>query len=454
MKKQIFSVVEGRGRLLLVAVCLSIGLGAIAVGALGSFGKARHFAVGPGPDSVAIGDFNGDHRRDLAVANLYGHNVSVLLGRGNGTFGAKKSFPAETAPSSLAIGDFNGDRRQDIVVANSGSGNVSILLGRGNGTFGPMAAYAVDYGANAVAIGDFNGDHRPDLAVATSFSESVSILLGHGDGSFGESMGVATHYPVGLDPDSVAIGDFNGDNRPDLAVANLFSHTISVLLGKGDGTFGVATNFPAGTSPTSVAIGDLNRDNKLDLAVADPIAPYGPGPTNQMPSGHVSVLLGKGDGTFGAQTEFPVSRGKSPHPGTGSSAVAIGDLNGDHKPDLIVTLARPTRSGKVAILRGKGNGTFAAPVSLGTGTQPVCTVAERRTGKCPPASVTIGKLNGGSAPDIAVTNFGTNRVTVLLNGGPQPGGRRFESALLPPMDEGPAVRRRSHAGPSGESKAR
>ncbi len=98
--------------------------------------------------------------------------------------------------------------------------------------------------------------------------------------------------------------------------------------------------------------------------------------------------------------------------------MAIGDLNGDHKPDLVVTLARPTSSGQVAILRGKGNGTFAAPVSLGTGTQPVCTVAERRTGQCPRASVAIGKLNPGSSPDLVVTNFGTNKVSVLLNGGP------------------------------------
>src|SRR6516164_1156948 len=84
---------------------------------------------------------------------------------------------------------------------------------------------------------------------------------------------------------SVAVGDFNGDAIPDLAVAN-YGGTVSVILGKGDGTFLPAKNYPAGIYPASVAVGDFNGDGNQDLAVAN-------GGSN-----NVSVLLGKGDGTF------------------------------------------------------------------------------------------------------------------------------------------------------------
>ncbi|HEX8753010.1 MAG TPA: VCBS repeat-containing protein, partial [Solirubrobacterales bacterium] len=160
--------------------------------------------------------------------------------------------------------------------------------------------------------------------------------------------------------------------------------------------------------------GDLNGDGNPDLAVADLISPIAGGPKNQMLPGHVSVLLGKGDGTFGARTEFPVNRGRSPHPGTSSSAVAIGDVTGDGKPDLAVTLTGASSAGRVAILRGKGNGSFAPPSSVPVGTQPVCSDAERRTGHCPRASVALGRLNSDGRLDLAVTNFGTNRVSVML----------------------------------------
>src|ERR1700730_2764672 len=93
-------------------------------------------------------------------------------------------------------------------------------------------------------------------------------------------------YPVGLKPASVIAADFNGDGKLDLAVANSSSNTVSILLGKGDGTFGAKTDFGVGFRPRSVAVGDFNGDGKLDLAVANEF------------SGTVSILLGNGDGTF------------------------------------------------------------------------------------------------------------------------------------------------------------
>ncbi len=142
------------------------------------FNPAVNYGAGTQPLSVAVDDFNGDGKPDLAVANYYGsNNVSILLGVGNGTFNAAVNYGAGTQPRSVAVDDFNGDGKPDLAVANYGSNDVSILLGVGNGTFNA----AVDYGAGtqprSVAVGDFNGDGAPDLAVANEGNNNVSILL-------------------------------------------------------------------------------------------------------------------------------------------------------------------------------------------------------------------------------------------------------------------------------------
>ncbi len=101
----------------------------------GLFGSAVNYNVGSGPYSVAVGDFNGDGKPDLAIANSGSNTVSILLGNGNGTFKAAANYCVGSLPESVAVGDFNGDGKPDLAVANYASGNVSILLGNGNGTF-------------------------------------------------------------------------------------------------------------------------------------------------------------------------------------------------------------------------------------------------------------------------------------------------------------------------------
>lgn len=381
---------ESRGRLLLVALCLSVALAAFAVQALGSFSKPRHFAVGTFPASVAIGDLNGDGKRDLAVANTGSDNVSVLLGNGAGGFGKARNFAAPSAPRSVAIGDLNGDGKRDLAVADAGSNSVSVLLGNGAGGFGAATSYAVGRYPDSVAIGDLNGDGKPDLVVGNSGSseKSVSVLLGNGDGSFR----AAGYVGLGTGPTAVAIGDLNEDGIPDLAVARRGT-VVSVLLGEGNGSFEAALNFGVGPGPSSVAIGDLNRDGKPDLAVAI-------NGSSIHQHGSVSILLGNGAGNFVPARRF----GAGFHP----SSVAIGDLNRDGKPDLAVSNATVGSGfGHVSILIGRGGGRFAAPRHLRVG-----------SGLSQPLSVVIGNLNAGSYPDLAVALSGSNNVSVLLNGGP------------------------------------
>ncbi len=131
--------------------------------------------------------------------------------------------------------------------------------------------------------------------------------------------GQARNFAAGNGATSIAIGKLNSDSHPDLATANYNSNNVSVLLGRGDGSFAKAKNFAVGIHPTSVAIGNLNGDSHRDLAV-----------TNQN-SNTVSVLLGNGKGLFGTETGYPLR----PRPASPQS-VAIGNFNADTKPDLAV----------------------------------------------------------------------------------------------------------------------
>jgi hypothetical protein len=348
----------------------------------GNFGTATNFGVGSNPQSIAISDFNGDGKPDLAVGNRGSNNVSVLLGTGTGNFGAATNFGVGSFPYSLAIGDLNGDGKPDLVTANADSNNISVLLGTGTGSFGAATNFGVGSNPQSIAIGDLNGDGKPDLAVGNRDSNNVSVLLGTGTGSFG----AATNFGVGHGSDSVVISDLNGDGKPDLAVANRFDNNVSMLLGTGTGSFSAPTSFGGGNIPFSIAIGDLNGDGKPDLAVAN------------AGSNRVSVLLNTCNASpcvgasFGAATNFTTGR----H----STSVAIGDLNGDGKPDLAVA---NNGSDNVSILLGTGMGSFSTATNFGAGISP--------------SAVAIGDLNGDGKPDLAVANAISNNVSVLLGTG-------------------------------------
>jgi uncharacterized repeat protein (TIGR02059 family) len=343
------------------------------------FNPLVNYAVGDGPYSVTVGDFDGDLNLDLAVANSSANNVSILLGNGDGTFDPAVDYGAGSVPLSLAVGDFDGDLNLDLAVANYSDNNISILLGNGDGTFDPAVNYDVVNGPYSVAVGDFDGDINLDLAAVNYNVNNVSILLGNGDGTFDS----AVNYTVGNNPISVAVGDFDGDLNLDLAVTNSTDNNVSILLGNGDGTFDPAVNYGVGDNPSSVAVGDFDGDLNLDVAVAD----YN--------INKVSVLLGNGDGTFQPAVNYDV--GDSP------TSIAVDELNGDGRLDLAVV---DYGINKVSILLGNGDGTFNVAVNYDVDSSPL--------------SVAVGELNGDSRPDLAVVDYGVDSVSILLNSSASP----------------------------------
>ena len=217
------------------------------------------------PSSVAVGDFNGDGKLDIAVTNLNSNSVSVMLGNGDGSFGDATHFSVGDRPTAVAVGDFNLDGRPDLAVVNAASDTVTILLGKGDGSFNTAGTLSVHSRPISVAVGDFNNDGKKDLAIACLLSSNVSIFLGNGDGSFT----AGNSFPVGRHPTAIVAADLDNDFNTDLAVANRFGDTVSVLLGKGDGSFKTYRNISVESQPVSLAVADFNNDGRLDLAVAN-----------------------------------------------------------------------------------------------------------------------------------------------------------------------------------------
>ena len=264
----------------------------------GTFQTQAQYQAGYAPIAVGVADFNGDGKPDLAMVNNGNDSngqpgtVTILLGNGDGTFKAGKAYPTGTGPNCVAIGDFNGDGKLDLALSdyNIARGNsVAVLLGKGDGTFGKYKSYETDSSPEFVVTADVNGDGILDLVTANESTDNVSVLLGKGDGTFEAHV----DYVTGHEPIALAVADVNNDGSPDLAVVDLGANTISILLNNGDGTFAAHVDYATGAFPVSVAIADFNSDNHQDLAVA-----------NQDSAGTVSILLGKGDGTFKPQTQL------------------------------------------------------------------------------------------------------------------------------------------------------
>ncbi len=312
----------------------------------GTFQTPLQYA--PGASYVAIADFNGDGKLDLAPAG--GESVSVLLGFGDGTFvgGTNYPFQSSTLAPQMLSADFNGDGKADLMaetawLAGNGPTTLSVYLGNGDGTFQAEITTSLAQSDGGMAAADFNGDGKADLV--TVFPDCVYVpscpvgqavvLIGNGDGTFQPPV----EYNVGVRPGQVAVGDFNRDGKPDIAVSNFSSLTVSILINNGDGTFKPHADYQIGLGGGGpvMALGDFKGNGILDIAVA---------------SGVNTFLLGNGDGTFTPGTPLPL-QGYS-----AMDSIVAADFNDDGRLDLALTSAV---DGHSYILFGNGDGTFQAP---------------------------------------------------------------------------------------------
>ncbi len=328
--------------------------------------------VGIAPGNVVAIDFNRDGIVDLAVVNqkepdafcyqpIYENTgtISVLAGNGDGTFspGNTLCFPGglgDFASSMLAVGDFKGNGRPDLIGAYflEGLWDAGIYHDKGSGafaSFAPIFGWADAIGP-ATAVGDFNGDGNLDLAFPFLVLDYFSVAVLYGDGSGGFNVEFAPNY---LRSEAIVAGDFNGDGIPD--IVSVFGNSVTVLLGSKAGTL---TQLPTQTlarvtCASSVATGDFDGDGILDLAIADGC------------SQALVVLHGNGDGTFTRVKQHPRLY-------NASNYVATADLDGDGVLDLIFADAGPSQN-TIEIFRGNGDGTFRhGPVeTVGNGAGPV-----------------------------------------------------------------------------------
>ena len=211
-------------------------------------------AVGSSPHSVAVGDVDGDGDLDLLTANYGSANVSVRLNDGSGNFTDHPTNPNPAvgdSPQSVALGDVDGDGDLDLLTANTGNDNVSVLLNDGSGNFtapatNPTPPWVCFMAPYSVVLGDVDSDGDLDLLTANYGGNTVSVLLNDGSGNF-TAPATNPNPAVGNGPRSVALGDVDGDGDLDLLTANAFSDNVSVLLNDGAGNF---TAHPTNPNPT------------------------------------------------------------------------------------------------------------------------------------------------------------------------------------------------------------
>jgi hypothetical protein len=314
-----------------------------------AWAPAANYTAGNDPANVGLGDFNADGRLDVAILNVSSGNVSIRLGTGGGAFAGTTNFAVGYSPQAIAIADLNGDDRLDLAIVGE-TNALSVLLGVGNGNFNAPTTYSTgNTAAYDIVLGDFNGDGRTDIAAANGSQSTFGVLLGNGNGTFQTAVTYPTGGTVCMD---CVTGDFNNDGRLDLAGCHITSSNVSVRLGNGDGTFQAATLFacPGIGSLNGVRTADLNGDGRLDLALS-----------RSHTTSNVPIMLGNGNGTFQAPVNY--SAGNYPN------RVAIGDVNADGRYDLVIPNSDIAGT-QTSVLLGNGNGTFQAAVNLSGGTDP------------------------------------------------------------------------------------
>ena len=462
-------------------ICLSSTPGYADGCSAANFKGARDFTVGQYPYALAAGDFNSDGKADIAAADYNGNSVRIAFGDGAGGFALVSTYASGMRPLAIAVGDLTGDTKPDLVVSNFDSNDISVLLNDGVGNFA-ITNYAAGVGPGEIALADLNDDNKPDVAVTNQTGGAIVVLLNNGTGgllplSF-------TALPPTSNPKDIVAADFNGDGMADLATANAVG-TFSVVLRSGPNVFSspVTNTVPSVSDLQAIAVGDFTGDSKLDLVVVsyaqsvvrllqgngmggfmfnppvsfaldgnsvnvylrdvnldnklDIVAPIY---TNSLGNSMVRVFYGDGMGGSSQMSDVLVGRTLR--------SVAITDLNGDSKPDVVTNFASLLKAG-LSVSLNDGGGQFESATLVGNSGGSASVTSDFNVDGRPDLAwlgssgvlvrlglangdlgtvstyasasfaghLTVGDFNQDGKPDIATANGVANSISVLLNNG-------------------------------------
>jgi len=361
---------------------------------------------GSEPVALVTGDFTGDGRTDLAVANFGSNDVSILLGNGDGAFQNQGTDAVGSSPYALVTGDFTGDGRTDLAVANFLSNDVSILLGNGDGTFTDPGQFATTPHSTPL-VADVNGDGTEDVLVVDG---AGNILYRQGiPGQPGTFEPPVTINPGTPSRDIAWVPDTN--QGPVLASVDAHDNAISLYAYR-DGGFVKVGSLATGFLPAQIIAADLNGDGLTDLVVRN------------AGDGTLSVFYNNGIGSLQAGL-LPFLRPVTLPVGLGVSDVQAVDTTGSGRLDLVVT---NKLSGQVSVPHNQGDGSFTAPVpyragtglsAIDPGSTPEVTSLEATAG------VAAGPLTTGGPTDLVTINPGSYTLDVLAG----LGGGRFANPV-------------------------
>jgi len=332
------------------------------------------YPVGNTPIHAIFADYNGDKSPDIATANSFSDNTTILINNGDGVFPDISDYPTGLNPTKIASADYDNDGDLDIAAVNNHSYDVSVLFNNGDGTFVNDSIYPVNGNATFIIAADLNNDGHIDLVTVNNNAKTISILLNNGNGVFSAQV----IYSIGYHSVRGCAIDFDLDGDIDIATANHLSNNVVIMSNDGNGVFSHYATFATGSYPVGITITDVNSDLFPDLA------------TGNYSSHDVSIILNNGDGSFAPYVSYPV--------GNTAGYIITSDFNSDGNLDLATVNGPP---GTVSLLLNNSIGTSFTHRIYALPTEP--------------HSIRSADIDNDGDLDLATSDGSYNSVSILKN---------------------------------------